>query len=343
MEGLDRMFTRTLTRPAQTGLIRLAPVTVLAMALAFSGTALAGPFTITPTFTAAFNTDFGANAAAAQASFIAATQIFTNAFVDPININISVDAVTGTGTLGQSNTPIGSISWANLDAAVIADAKSASDHTAIGVGGSITAADPSGGADTWWLTSAQNKALGSPIAGFTPASDGTITVGTGFSYTFNDSGGVAAGTYDLTDVFAHEISEVLGRIGLSGATIGSSPGLTLLDAFSYTGAGTRGLGNGNNNYFSINNGTTLIKGFNNQAGLGGDSRDWSSVNTPSNDAFNAFASTGTLESVSATDLQLMDVLGYDPAASSTPEPSTFVLLGASLVAGGLFRRRASKA
>jgi len=306
----------------------------LAVALAVGGHASA--MTINPTFTAAFTTDFGANAANAVAAEAAAAAIFTSNFSDPIAINIIFDAVTGTGTLGQSNTPISSITWANLHTDVVNDAKTPDDATAIGAGGSITAADPTGGAGTFWVTRAQEKALS--IIPTDGVNDGTITVGTGFTYTYNDSGGVAAGTFDLTDVFAHEISEVMGRIGISGGAVGNTaPSYSLLDALSFTGAATRGLGNGAGNSFSINDGTTLLMGFNNQAGLGGDSRDWASG---SNDAFNAFSSPGVVNPVSTTDLREMDVLGYDRIlGSSVPEPSTGLLLAAALLAGCLIRRR----
>ena len=216
----------------------------LALALIMVGGS-ASAMTINFTETAAFTTDFGANAANALAAAQAAAAIYTNAFADPISINIALNAVTGTGTLGESSTPIQSISWSNLESAVVGDAKSAADFTAIGIGGSITATDPSGGAGTWWVTHAQAKALGIIGNTTTAGDDGTITIGTGFNYTYNDSGGVAAGTYDLTDIYAHEISEIMGRIGISGGAVGnSSPSYTLLDAFSYQGAAARGLGNG---------------------------------------------------------------------------------------------------
>jgi len=285
--------------------------------------------TFNPTFTGAFIADFGTNALAAEAAFNAATAIFSNAFTDPITINITVTAVTGTGTLGQSNTPISSIGWSTLEADLAADAKSAADFAATGVGGSITGADPS--TDTWWLTRAQEKALG--IIASDGVNDGTITVGTGYAYTYDDSGGVAAGTIDLTAVFAHEISEVMGRIGLSGASINGGPALTLLDAYSFTGAGARGLGGGAGNFFSIDDGTTLLKAFNNATANGGDTRDWASG---TNDSFNAFSSFGVLNPVSPVDLEEMDVLGYD---SAVPEPATVAMVGLALLAGGFLGRR----
>jgi PEP-CTERM motif-containing protein len=288
--------------------------------------------TFNPTFTSAFTTDFGANALQAEAAFNAATAIFSNAFTDPITININVTAVTGTGTLGMSSTPIFSIGWGTLEADVAADAKSAADFAATGLGGSITGPDPS--TDTWFLTRSQEKALG--IIASDAFNDGTITVGTGFTYDYNDADGVTAGEIDLTDVFAHEISEVMGRIGLSGELVGGVPALSLLDAFSFTGAGARGLGGGAGNQFSIDDGTTLLKLFNNATANGGDTRDWAGG---TNDSFNAFSSSGVLNPVTAIDLEELDVLGYD---SAVPEPATVTMVGLALLAGAVIGRRRQK-
>ena len=100
----------------------------------------------------------------------------------------------------------------------------------------------------------------------------------------------------------------MGRIGLMGQALDGTPDYMLMDLFHYTGAGARGLNNGAGRFFSINNGTALLKGFNNQAGLGGDLADWASG---TNDSFNAFTSTGVKNDLTTVDLQVMDAIGYD--------------------------------
>jgi hypothetical protein len=251
---------------------------------------------ITPTFTANFDVNFGAEADAAKAAWAAAAEVFTNHFSDNIHINITVDALPGTKDLGRSFPRTLSISYAGLFASVSEAARTASDQIAIGPGGSMTAADPTNGAGTWFLTRAQAKALG-----FIPddmSDDGGTTFGAGQPYTF--SGEIIPGTFDFQGVAAHEISEVMGRIG------GGGNSFSLIDNFSYTGPGTKGLRGGPGNNFSIDNGITLLKLFNDPAS-GGDTRDWAG-NTI--DAFNAFASLGVVHPVSAIDLQVMDVIGY---------------------------------
>ena len=71
-------------------------------------------------------------------------------FVDNIHINITVDAVAGNiGISARASTFLNSTTYANLREKLVADATSANDFTAIGPGGSMTAADPTGGAGTW--------------------------------------------------------------------------------------------------------------------------------------------------------------------------------------------------
>ena len=45
-------------------------------------------------------------------------------------------------------------------ARITLNAKTPNDNIAIGPGGSMTAADPTSGTGTWWLTRSQAKALG---------------------------------------------------------------------------------------------------------------------------------------------------------------------------------------
>jgi hypothetical protein len=268
---------------------------------------------ITPTFTDGFNANFGANAAAAKAAWMAAAQALASHLADDLHINITVDAVAGTNVFGQSNTSLVSISYADLLAKVTADAKTQNDQIAVGPGGSMTAADPTNGTGTWWLTRSQAKALG--VIQDDLVEDGATTFGAGNQFTF--SGAIAAGTYDFLGIAAHEISEVMGRLGLSGGTVGTTANsFSLIDNFSYTGRGTKGLRGGPGNNFSIDNGATLLKLWNDPTTNDLDSRDWASG---SNDAFNQFSDPGVVNPVSLVDLQLMDAIGYElisPAAGA---------------------------
>lgn len=103
---------------------------------------------------------------------------------------------------------------------------------------------------TWLLARPQAKAL--HVIPDDLSDDGGTTFGAGNPFTF--SGAIAAGTFDFQGVAAYEIAEVMGRIGLSGG----NNSFSLIDNFSYTGAGTKGLRGGPGNFFSIDNGVTLL-------------------------------------------------------------------------------------
>jgi hypothetical protein len=200
---------------------RLSWLVIASVALRAAAPASAG-LVVNLGFTSNFNTNFGASAASARAAANYAAQQFDNLFSDPISVNISVDAVTGTGTLGQSIQNVFGRSYTTLRNAVVSDAKSSDDATAIGPGGSVPPTDPTGGTGHWFITRAQEKALG--LIPSDSTDHGTVTFGTGFTYAFDSNNRAVSGAIDFIGVVEPEISEILGRIGLSGQNLDGSPG-----------------------------------------------------------------------------------------------------------------------
>jgi hypothetical protein len=153
-----------------------------------------------------------------------------------------------------------------------------------------------------------------------PPSDGTFTFGAGFNYTFDPNNRAVSGAYDFIGVATHEISEIMGRIPGLGTSIAGHPSYMPFDLFRYSGAGTLNMTAGNSIYFSIDGGATNLKDFNFPNGGGSDPQDWKSV---TNDAFNAFASSGVQNDLTTVDVRAMDVIGYD--LTPAPLPSTLVM------------------
>jgi len=106
--------------------------------------------------------------------------------------------------------------------------------------------------------------------------------------------------------------------------------------FGYAFSGGPGTGildlaqNQSNNYFCIDGGQTPLKLYNNHSN-GEDDKDWASG---SNDAFNAFSSSGVVNSMSALDIEEMNVIGYQVPL---PEPASVGI--ASIACAALTRRQ----
>ena len=277
-------------------------------------------------FTIAINWD--ASVASAPAGFttdvLAAVQYMETQFVDPVTITIDVgynevggSALSG-DALGESDTYLTPVSYADLLGALGAAATTATDASVIA---SLPSSSPIGGAN-YWVTAAQAEALG--LVASNTSLDGYVGFGTSSLFTFGDiatSGAVASGTYDFFATAVHEITEVMGRQMLTGASIGGygggdGGGYSLLDLLHYSAPGVRDLSASAAGYFSVNGGATNLGQFNTVAG--GDAGDWAS--SVGNNSFNAYSNPGVINAVTANDLTLMDALGWTPSGSGAGGP-----------------------
>ena len=329
---------------------------VLAVVASFGLSATSYALTIKPTYDSSVTGS--AFAGQIESAFSAAAAVFQTAFTNPVTVNINVGwgEVGGVAisSLGASGTGwYGFYTASQMAAYLKASATSANDQLAYS---HLRTSAPTG-TSGFWIAPAQAKALGI-ISGTSTAIDGYVGFGSGYGYTFNDAAGVASGTYDFMGVAEHEISEVLGRqSGLGPA--GSNPAPSVLDEFRCSG-GAPSFTYGAASYLSIDGCATSLVNFN--AASGADSGDWASSTAPT-DAFDAYATASYTAGMTATDIVLMDVLGWNtlPSSSGTggttggtggttggnkghhhadvDEPPMLSIVGIGLVALGLARRR----
>jgi hypothetical protein len=230
------------------------------------------------------------------------------------------------GDLGQSLTnQQGFFTYNQIKTALTNDAKSPADFTAIS---HLPATFP--GNNSFVMSNAEAKALGL-LAGNASGIDGWVGFNPNATYTFDPNNRAVPGAYDFVGLAEHEISEVMGRYGLGQNGAGSGR-FSPLDVFRYTSPGVLDTVPENGDYFSINGGNTVINTYNGTGG--GDLADWRGDTL---DSFNASLTLGKQLPVSAGDVTLMDVIGYDLAVAA-PEPASLALLASGcLVAGGAVR------
>jgi hypothetical protein len=311
-----------------------------------SGTAPA-PTQVTSTSSGlVINLDWDASVGSAPTGFmtdvVAAAQYLESQLSNAVTItlNVGYDEVGGSalesGALGESESNIESVSYKNLYNALSADATDATDTSVLASLPSPASGSPVAG--TFWVTTAQAKALGLAAANGTSA-DGDIGFGASSEFSYGDTnagGTVANGTYDFFATAAHEMTEVMGRIMLVGESVDSATSYTLLDTLHYSASGTRDFTQSTPGYFSVNGGATDLGNFNTVAG--GDPGDWASApaaNAVPDDSFDAYATPGVIEAVSANDMTEMDAIGWNPTSGTgtgTPPSSTSTPTGVSVSA-----------
>jgi hypothetical protein len=191
-------------------------------------------------------------------------------------------------------------------------------NSLVKLGYSFNASNEPTGAQ-FFLSYAQAKESGI-LTPYSTGTDGYVGFGSGYNWNVTSTTGAAgtgtvSGQYDLQSVAQHEISEVMGRIGMEGQSFYNAPTYTTLDLFNFKSPGVLEL-SGGGGYFSIDNGVTNLGWFNNAISHGGDIGDWSSspgttgLLSGYEDSFNAFGYSGINGDLSQSDVQVLGALGF---------------------------------
>ena len=251
----------------------------------------------------------------APSAFITAVNLAVNylqtTFLDPVTVTIDVGygevkgSPLGANALGESITWLSNFTSQQSQNALAADAKSADDTKVVA---SLPATDPTGG--LYWVANAEAKALGLQIV--QQPQDGWVGFSNTLPFDYDPSNGITPNQYDFFGTFLHEVTEVMGRQALLGATLGGSPNsYDLMDLLRFSAPGVRDFVGTHAAYFSPDNGQTNLGNFNTDPG--GDFGDLAA--SVGNDSFLAFSNSGVVNTVSNNDVRIMDSLGWDISAA----------------------------
>lgn len=261
---------------------------------------------------------------AIESAVVSAAEIYTKTFSNHVVLNIDVGfgeidgKALAKNDLGESESNGYITGYKTVESALN------SSDAALVKGGEMTsnatAALQGLSGESFFVTSAEAKALG--LVGASSEVDGYIGLNSSSLLSFGAPGhAVPSGQYDAVGVAAHEISEVMGRIGNEGESLGSYKHVyDPLDIFRYSSAHDPDTAP-TSGYFSLNDGVSDLGTYNNPSN-GGDAADWASLRTDTQDSYDAFDNPGVVTLVTSDDLLEVASLGYQVDAGTTPTTQT---------------------
>jgi hypothetical protein len=259
--------------------------------------------------------DFTSSASLAPTGFISdvqyAAQYLDNLIgnQETVTISVSWDASNSSTILGsatlenfipvslstiESHMTLAAISSSNMNPAVAAEAATAA---------SLTSVKQTVGTNDIILSVAQAEALG---IGSYQTLDASLEFGAGNQIlNFSTSGQSVAGQVTFVDVALNELCIALGKFGYSNGI-----DFSLLDIFRYSSSGIIEttsnpiLQTSPNAYFSLDGGQTTIANFATVSNY----NDWQAL---SGDVFNVLPPTGVYGTISSSDEQLLEAIGFN--------------------------------
>ncbi|MGA7810791.1 MAG: hypothetical protein WCB02_39950, partial [Bradyrhizobium sp.] len=250
-----------------------------------------------------FNNTFAAGLSQAYINCaLAAEQTIAGEWSNAVTINESFTAAAEgkNGELASNSFFVDSVSYATLKSALTSLAsREPTDIYLQQAVADLPSSDPSGGAG-FKLALPYARMLGLTTVSESP--DDTVTLNTSYNWSYGQ---------DVTNALTHEISE--GGMGRIGGLGDQNSFWSVMDLFRYNSSGVADYSDGRDGlttYFSYNGGTTLSSlSFNNEYSgsshvNGGDTADFTQL-----DVFGT-GTPGETNTLSPTDIQLMDALGW---------------------------------
>jgi Ca2+-binding RTX toxin-like protein len=248
-----------------------------------------------------FNNTYTANCSQQYIScIVAAENTYESLWSNSLTVNITFDeqATGKTGSQLASNHWF----WVTESYAQLRNALPASD--------SLPSTDPTGG-HTWHLPVAYARMLG--LSSSAPSTDDTVTPNSSYNWSFGQ---------DVTSTLEHEISEgVMGRVG----GLGDQNGVwSTMDLFRYSSPGVPDFTDGRDGlttYFSVNGSALSSLSFNNEfMSNGSKANSGDTADFTQSDVYGT-GHPGETDTLSPTDITIMDALGWTQRTSPSPTPT----------------------